>query len=100
MPPHGTVRIASPSGLSMQINANSSVRRVDCQDVMLNAFLGNELEGGPANLVLRRRAERITWTPLLGPRSPGSVHLDETGLDVRGVWEGLRFCVSLRLAES
>jgi cellobiose phosphorylase len=84
----------------VEVNTNSSVRRVDCQDVMLNAFLGNELEGGPANLVLRRRAERITWTPLLGPRSPGSVHLDETGLDVRGVWEGLRFSVSLRLAES
>src|SRR5262245_56896882 len=98
--PTGAVRYASSSGLSAQLNANGSVRRIDRQDVMLNAFLGNELEGGPANLVLRRRGESIAWTPLLGPRSPGAVRLDDTGLDVRGEWEGIRFCVSLRLAES
>src|SRR5688572_32997581 len=83
MPPHGPVRITSPSGLAVQVNANASIRRIDCQDVLLNAFLGNELEGGPANIVLRRHTDRIAWTPLLGPCSPGSVHLDETGLDVR-----------------
>ena len=100
MPTPGPVRIASPSGLCVQLNANASLRRVDCADVLLNAFLGNELEGGPANLVLRHRAQRIAWIPLLGPRSPGAVHLDETGLDVRGEWEGVRFHVSLRLAET
>jgi cellobiose phosphorylase len=98
MTPHGPVRIASPSGLAVQLNANASVRRIDRQDVILNAFLGNELEGGPANLVLRRRAERITWTPLLGPRSPGAIRLDETGLEIRGEWSDIRFRVSLRLA--
>jgi 1,2-beta-oligoglucan phosphorylase len=100
MTPTGLVRVASPSGLTVQFNANASIRRIDCSDVMLNTFLGNELEGGPANLVLRRRAQRITWTPLLGPRSPGAVHLDETGLEVRGEWENLRFHVSLRLADA
>jgi cellobiose phosphorylase len=100
MPPHGPVRIASPSGLAVQVNANASLRRIDCRDVLLNTFLGNELEGGPANLVLRRRGERIAWTPLLGPRSPGATSLDETGLDVRGTWDGIRFWVSLRLAET
>src|SRR5215468_3920156 len=67
--PPGAVRIASPSGLTVQLNANASLRRIDCRDVIVNAFLGNELEGGPANLFLRRRADRIAWTPLLGPRS-------------------------------
>ncbi len=98
--PTGAIRLASSSGVTAQLNANASVRRIDRQDVILNAFLGNELEGGPANLVLRRRADRITWTPLLGPHSPGAVHIDESGLDVRGEWEGIRFNVSLRLAES
>ena len=40
---------------------------------MVNAFLGNELEGGPANLYLRRHGARVEWTALLGPRSPGEV---------------------------
>ncbi len=100
MSPPGPVRLASPSGLAVQVNANGSIRRIDHRDVIVNAFLGNELEGGPANLFLRRRGRRIAWIPLLGPRSPGTVHLDATGLEVRGEWSEVRFRLSLRLAES
>src|SRR5262245_11088013 len=94
------IRIAATSGLVVQVNANGSVRRIDHRDVIVNAFLGNEIEGGPANLFLRRRGGRIEWIPLLGPRSPGLIRLDERGLDVGGEWDGLRFDVSLRLAAS
>jgi cellobiose phosphorylase len=96
----GPVRLASPSGLAIQVNANGSIRRIDHRDVIVNAWLGNELEGGPANLYLRRRGERIAWTPLLGPRSPGEVRTGERGLEVSGEWSGIRFHASLRLAES
>jgi cellobiose phosphorylase len=99
------VRLASPSGLVAQVNANGSIRRMDHADVMINLFLANELEGGPANLFLRRRvpatgptSEAISWIPLLGPRSPSEVRLDEHGLEITGVWSGLRYCVSLRFA--
>src|SRR5215510_11739816 len=98
MSTHGPIRITSPSELAVQVNANGSIRRIDHRDVLVNAFLGNEVEGGPTNLFLRRRGARIEWTPLLGPRSPGAVQLNERGLDVAGEWEGLRFRVSLRLA--
>lgn len=67
------VRLESPSGLSVQVNANGSIRRLDFQDIMVNLFLGNELEGGPANLYLRRLGDSITAIPLLGPRSPAEV---------------------------
>jgi 1,2-beta-oligoglucan phosphorylase len=97
--PAGPVPLASPSGLVVQVNANGSLRRIAHRDVTVNAFLGNELEGGPANLNLRRGA-RIEWIPLLGPRSPGRIRLDATGLDIDGEWSGLRFRVALRLAES
>jgi cellobiose phosphorylase len=100
MSPSAPVRLASPSGLALQVNANGSLRRIDHRDVIVNAFLGNELEGGPANLFLRRRGERPAWVPLLGPRSPGRIRLDETGLEIAGEWSGIRFAVSLRLAAS
>jgi cellobiose phosphorylase len=96
----GPVRLASPSGLAVQINANGSVRRMDHRDVIVNAYLGTELEGGAANLFLRRRAEPIDWIPLLGPRSPAQVTLDESRFEICGEWSSLRFSASLRLADS
>src|SRR5215475_3698252 len=48
----GPIRMASPSELAVQVNANGSIRRIDHRDVMVNAFLGNEVEGGPTNLFL------------------------------------------------
>jgi len=96
----GPIRLASPSELAVQVNANGSIRRIDHRDVILNALLGNELEGGPANLFLRRRGRRVAWTPLVGPCSPGAVRLDPDGLEIAGEWSGLRFRVSLVLAAS
>src|SRR5262249_46472047 len=100
MHPPGPVHLPSPSGLAFPVNANASIRRIDHRDVLVNAYLGNELEGGPANLFLRRRGERIAWIPLLGPGSPGAVELDASGLEVSGEWSGVRFRASLRLAET
>jgi cellobiose phosphorylase len=96
----GPIRLASPSGIVVEVNANGSIRRIDHDGVIVNAYLGSELEGGPANLILRRRGARIDWIPLLGPRSPGAVRLDADGLEVVGTWGTLRFSVSLALAKS
>ena len=94
------VRLESPSGLAVQVNANGSIRRMDYRDIMLNLFLGNELEGGPANLYLRRLGESVEAIPLLGPRSPAEVRCDSQGLTLTGTWQGIRFTVSLALAET
>ena len=51
--------LESPSGLRVQLNANGSLRRIDHGDILINLFLGSEMEGGPANLYLRRHAARI-----------------------------------------
>src|SRR5262249_37245090 len=66
---------------------------------IVNAWLGNELEGGPANLTLRRRGERIAWVPLLGPQGAGRPVADD-GFAVAGEWSGIRFHAALRLAAS
>ena len=93
-------RLSSPSGLAVCVNANGSIHRIDCGPVIVNAFLGNELEGGPANLYLRRHGARMQWTPLLGPRGPGAVRLDPDALHITGAWQGIAFRVSLVLAQS
>ncbi|HEY2387702.1 MAG TPA: hypothetical protein VGK30_12125 [Candidatus Binatia bacterium] len=92
------VQLRSASGLVVQANRNGSIRRMDHRDVILNMYLGSEIEDPPANLYLRRRGSPIAWTPLLGPHAPGTIHLDESGLVVRGEWQGVRFTLALVLA--
>ena len=93
-------RFESPSGLSVQVNANGSIRRIDHRDIIINLFLGSEIEGGPTNIYLRRHGTSIESVPLLGPRSPAVVFVDENGLTVQGEWNDIGFTLSLTLAQS
>ncbi len=49
-----TLELSSHSGLRAILNGNGSLRRLDCGAIVLSLFVGNEIEGGPANLYLRR----------------------------------------------
>ncbi|MFL6600103.1 MAG: GH36-type glycosyl hydrolase domain-containing protein [Steroidobacteraceae bacterium] len=105
--PADHLHLQSRSGLRVQINANGSVRRFDCdtsapqgQTICLPLFVGNELDGGPTNLYLRRHSSPIEWTALLGPLSPTSFHTDPvSGMLVGfGTWLGINYCIALVLA--
>ncbi|MES2439341.1 MAG: amylo-alpha-1,6-glucosidase [Verrucomicrobiota bacterium] len=93
-------RAASPSGMSAELNSNGSVRRMDCGDIMLNVFLGNEAEGGLSNCHLRLLGETVETIPLIGPGSPASYQTDGRGLFGCGRWGDLAFRIRLVLAES
>ena len=99
-PAEGPLRIASASGLSVEWNANGSLRRMDHGDIMLNLFLGNEADGGPANIFLRRLGNTVEATPLLGLASSAAYHSDGRTVTACGRWEDLLFRVSLVLADS
>ena len=93
--------VASASGLRAQFNANGSLCRFDCGAICLNLFPGNELEGGPANIYLRQRAAQFRWTALLGPASPTRLESHPRGNTYAGtgLWRGVRYSISLRLAQ-
>ena len=74
--PASPIRLESPSGLCIEVNRNGSLRRLEHRDILLNLFLGNEVEGGPANLYLRRWGGITEATPLLGPCSPARMAYD------------------------
>ncbi|HEY2574498.1 MAG TPA: hypothetical protein VGH65_10520, partial [Verrucomicrobiaceae bacterium] len=84
----------------MEINANGSIRRLDHGDIMLNLFLGNQMDGGLANIHLRRLGSKVETVPLLGPDSPASFATDDRGLFAEGIWQDLRYRLRLVLAES
>ncbi len=95
-------RLTSRSGLSVELTSRGAIRRFDCGGTALNLFVGNELEGGPTNLYLRRhRSESTEFTPLLGPRSPTrfDLRLADGRLIGAGSWQGIDYVVALVLAQ-
>jgi len=95
-------RLANSGGLRLEANSNGSLRRFDCDGSSLSLFVGNELEGGPTNLFLRRRAKAPDWTPLLGPLSPTQFTPDPAGRRLlgNGSWQGINYSMALVLAQS
>ena len=95
------MQLSSRAGLRAEFNANGSLRRLDAGSVCLALFVGNEIEGGPANLYLRRHADGIESTALLGPTSPTRFEADAHGV-LRGVgqWQGIAYVLTLRLADA
>ena len=63
--------LANAAGLSLELNPDGGVRRIQRGDDVVNLFMGNGMEPGPANVWLRsRRGDRVEAVPLLGPQSP------------------------------
>lgn len=93
-------RINSPSGVGVEFNANGSLRRMDHGDIMINLFPGNEMDGGLANIHLRRLGGPVETIPLLGAGSPAAYATDERGLFASGEWGDIAFRVRFVLAES
>ncbi|MEJ1965379.1 MAG: hypothetical protein WDO56_29105 [Gammaproteobacteria bacterium] len=88
--------------MSLELNANGSLRRFDCGNVALALFVGNEIEGGPANVYLRQHAgDEAESTPLLGPSSPTRFHPHPASgqLVGTGLWQGIRYTIAPVLAQ-
>jgi len=92
-------RLINSAGLSVEFNANGSLRRIDLDATLINLFPGNEVEGGPANLYLRRLPS-LDLVPLLGPMSATRFRADHGRCAILGVgdWNGLEYSIELRLA--
>ncbi|MGH8302804.1 MAG: GH36-type glycosyl hydrolase domain-containing protein, partial [Steroidobacteraceae bacterium] len=91
--------VTSRSGLRAEATETGAMRRLDCGPTTLTLFVGNEVECGPANLFLRRRAGQGGWTPLLGPASPTRLAAPQAGrLAGHGAWQGIEYDISLVLA--
>jgi cellobiose phosphorylase len=86
--------------MNVELNSNGSLRRLECSGVLLNLFVGNEVEGGPTNVYLRRHSGSIEWTPLLGPCSPTRFAPASNGLTGSGSWRGIDYSIVLVIAQS
>jgi len=94
------MKLTSPSQIQVQLLRQGGVATVDAPSLRLNLFTGNELEGGPLNLVLRRRAGNgvAAVLPLLGAQQ--TLSADSVQAEWQGEWQGLVWRLQLRLAAS
>ncbi|MES2982375.1 MAG: hypothetical protein V4727_08685 [Verrucomicrobiota bacterium] len=99
MKPSFPFSVTSPAGLSLQLNSNGSIRRMECGDIHINLFPGNEAEGGPTNIHLRQLGETVESIPLLGPCSPAAWQFDERSMTGQGQWRNIAFRIRLLLSE-
>lgn len=90
----------SPAGLRVEFESHGALRQLAHDDVIVNLFVANALEGGPANLVLRRHGEVVDSTLLLGPTAPTRWQVDEAAgtLDGAGSWRGIGYRIAFRMA--
>jgi len=99
-PERTEARLSGHAGLTAEINENGSLRRFDCGDISLLLFVGNELEGGPANVYLRSAGAEARCVPLLGPRSPTCFETQSGRLIGTGSWLGVEYSLELVLSKS
>jgi 1,2-beta-oligoglucan phosphorylase len=89
----------SASGLNFEVLSHGAVRQIDFDAIVVNLFVGNELDGAPANLWLRRHGESgIDTLPLLGPGSLSRLLSANGSLHATGEAFGLRWHAALVLA--
>src|SRR6202790_3724854 len=93
--------LSDPTGLCAEINANGSLRRFEYGEISLSLFVGNEIEGGPTNLYLRKCVPTVESTPLIGPVSGTRFHKNSSGNLVGiGHWQGINYTIALVLART
>jgi cellobiose phosphorylase len=93
--------LTSRSGLRAEFSESGSLRRLDWGPTTVSLFIGNEVEGGLANLYLRRRSGTAAWTALLGASSPTRWALEDAGAQLRGkgAWQGIDYEITIALAQ-
>ena len=94
------MKLQSPSQIQVQLLRQGGVATIDAAALRLNLFTGNELEGGPLNLVLRRRTGQLVSAalPLLGAQQ--SLSATDTQAEWQGEWQGVKWRLQLRLANA
>ncbi len=96
-------QLVNAAGLSLQLNPDGGVRRIQFRDDVVNLFMGNGMEPGPTNVWLRlHRANGVEAVPLLGPQSPLRARASRGssgGFQSRGEWQGMGIALRLVLGE-
>lgn len=93
--------VSSAVGVRMVLQKSGSIRRMECEDMLIHLFPTNAVEAGPCNVYVRvLRDDGVELIPLLGPCSPVRWTFSEHGAEGQGMWNLLALRIRLVMAES
>jgi cellobiose phosphorylase len=91
--------LVNNSNLTIEILSNGGIRRIYKDKIMINLFLGNEMEGGLINIYMRLLNGSVKYKPLIGLGSNSSYLLDNNVYYVKGSFDFINYYLTLNLAE-
>ena len=77
-------KLTSPTGLSIEILSNGSLKRIMYDHIMINLFPGNCMEGGLNQIYIRIYADQLYIFPLLGPKSDSKISFSSNIYSIYG----------------
>lgn len=90
--------IQNVSGLQFQLTSNGNVHSIHQNGLLVNLYLGNEMEQGASNLFLRIHSEgQLLVYPLLGPNSNSQFQIRESSYHLEGDVHQIHYALNLEL---
>ncbi len=94
------MKIINPASLCFNFLDNGSIRSIEVSPIRINLKEETLFSGSGTNIFLRKRAETVTFKPLLGPASNSGFKIEKDLFIASGSWTGLEYTCTLRLSES
>ncbi|MCW7482421.1 GH36-type glycosyl hydrolase domain-containing protein [Leptospira kanakyensis] len=91
-------QIKNESGLKFQFLSNGNVHSIRLNELLVNLYLGNEMEPSINNLYLRIHSKSsLTLYPLFGPNSNSHFQINDSTYLSRGSHDGMDYTLYLEL---
>jgi 1,2-beta-oligoglucan phosphorylase len=88
-------------GVQFHFLPDGTLNHAEFDEIMINLFNGNIIEGGLGNIYLRVfTSQGIEFTPLTGPSAPASYQIGEDRIVATGNFSGIEFRSSFICAEN
>ncbi|MCB2219554.1 MAG: hypothetical protein KQI35_04100 [Bacteroidetes bacterium] len=92
------MKLKNNAGLGFDFLENGLVRSITASPIRINLKEESLFSGSGTQLFLRKRSDKISFTPLLGPGSQSCFKLEDNVFFVKGSWMGLEYNCLLQLS--
>ncbi|MBN1340849.1 MAG: hypothetical protein JXA03_16090 [Bacteroidales bacterium] len=93
------MKLINPEGLTFNFLDNGLVKSITSGPIRINLREETPFSGSGTQLFLRKKANKISFTPLLGPESNSRFKFEDNCYVAKGSWNELEYTCQLELSE-